>query len=129
MKILKDIFEKLPLSIWTGILGGVTYLIWVRLAVYSVFFPSHLPFISNDNFFSRAIHFIILTPIIIGDNIGYKLLGLLLFVIAGLSLGIKLQDPDRKERRKFILIILGIVAVTFCTCWAILLTILSYWSD
>jgi len=129
MKTIKSVFEKFPLYIWTGVLGGVVYSIWVRVAIYSILFPPHLPFVSYDNFFFRVIHFIILTPIIIGDSFGYRLLGLLFFIIVGLSLGIKLRDPGREETRKFILIIVGIAVTAICACWGILAAFLSFWRD
>ncbi|MBI5935645.1 MAG: hypothetical protein HY867_18230 [Chloroflexi bacterium] len=154
MKTLKSIFEKHPSHFWTGLLGGVIFVIWFASGIY---IQNHSGGIDR-NFFVFVALFAFLTPVFIFEGI-LKFLSLLLvapialgplyqsqfaliaititakiltfilsdmlFVGVGVILGKRSKDPEQEKKRRAKIAISLSGLIVICFCFSLALTVIS----
>ena len=144
---MKSLLEKVPRHYWTGALGGIVYMLWLGVAIY---LQTHYYYF-DQNIFSYTILFMILAPVFLFQTINDWLMSLAynlfsqvprilqiaflisslivsdsIFVLIGMAIGKKSEDPKREQlRRRVITILFAIVSIA-CGCYACFLTILGF---
>ena len=138
MKTQKSFWDILPPHYWTGILGGVIYLVWAGITFYlhehwnyygrnslvlipftMVHLPTYLYLIISDLIIDRALENANGGSVyaLLYHFTGY-IIPFVFFVLAGFIIGKTSKDPRREAIRRRVIVVLFIIALIVWTCLA-----------
>jgi hypothetical protein len=130
MSTPKRFWDILPLHYWTGILGGVIYLLWIVITPHVQYdgrnflvlimfamiqMPTFLYLILSESLIPNLnpSSWLVNTAPLVAYIIPY-----IVFVLAGIIAGKTSKDPRRETFRRRIMVVLFGTAITVCACLA-----------